>query len=48
MLTKMIVDGSKDQTLGVFKRKVAEDGFHSRQMEPESLWQMLRREEFVN
>ena len=37
---KIIVDGSKDQTLGNFKRKVAEAGFHLRQTEPEFLWQM--------
>ena len=35
---KMIVDGSKEQTLGDFKRKVAEAGCHLRQTEPESLW----------
>ena len=37
---KMIVDGSKEQTLGDFKREVAEAGCHLRQMEPESPWQM--------
>ena len=37
---KMIVDGSKEQTLGDFKLKVAEDGFNLRQTEPESPWQM--------
>ena len=37
---KMIVEGSKDQNLGDFKHKVAEDGCHLRQTEPESLWQM--------
>ena len=37
---KMIVDGSKEQTLGDFKRKVAEDGCHLRQTEPKSPWQM--------
>ena len=31
---EMIVDGSKEQTLGVFKRKVAEPGYHLRQTEP--------------
>ena len=35
---KMIVDGSKEQTLGGFKRKVEESGFHLRQTEPEPLW----------
>ena len=37
---KIIVDGSKEQTLGNFKRKVAEAGCHLRQTEPESPWQM--------
>ena len=37
---KMIVDGSKEHTLGVFKRKVVEARCHLRQMEPESPWQM--------
>ena len=37
---KMIVYGSKEQTLRVFKRKVAEAGCHCRQIEPESPWQM--------
>ena len=32
---KMIVDGSKEQTLGDFEHKVAEDGCHLRQTEPE-------------
>ena len=34
---KMIVDGSKEQNLGDFKRKVEEAGCHLRQMEPEFL-----------
>ena len=33
---KMIVEGSKEQNLGIFKRKVAEAGYHLRQTEPES------------
>ena len=37
---KMIVDGSKEQTLGDFKRKVAEAGCQLRQREPEFLWQI--------
>ena len=37
---KMISDGSKEQNLGVFKRKVTEAGCHLRQTEPESPWQM--------
>ena len=37
---KIIVDGSKEQTLGVLKRKVAESGCHLRKKEPEYLWQM--------
>ena len=37
---KMIVDVSKEQTMGVFKRKVVEAGCHFRQTEPESLWQI--------
>ena len=37
---KMIFEGSKEQTLGVFKRKFAEAGCHLRHTEPESLWQM--------
>ena len=32
---KMIDDSSKDQTLGDFKRKFAEAGYHLRQTEPE-------------
>ena len=35
---KMIVDGSKGQNLGVFKRKVAEDGCQLMQTESESPW----------
>ena len=34
----IIVDSLKEDTLGVFKRKVAGAGFHLRNMEPESLW----------
>ena len=37
---KMVVDGSKEQTLGVFKRKVSDTGYHLRQTEPEYPWQM--------
>ena len=37
---KIIVDGSKEQTLGDFKRKVAESGCHLSHTEPEYLWQM--------
>ena len=37
---KMIFGGSKKQTLGNFKRKVTDAGFHLRQMELESPWQM--------
>ena len=37
---KIIVDVSKEQTLGDFKRKVAEAGCHLRQIEPESLCKM--------
>ena len=37
---KMIVDSLKEQTLGVFKRKVSETGCHLRQTEPESPCQM--------
>ena len=37
---KIIVDGSKEHTLVVFKRKVAEASCHLRQTEPESPWQM--------
>ena len=33
---KMIVDSSKEQNLGDFKRKIAEAGCHLRQTEPES------------
>ena len=40
VLTKVIVDVLKEQTLGVFKRKFAEAGCHLRHMEPESPWQM--------
>ena len=34
-----IVNGSREQTLGYFKRNVAESGCHLRQKEPESQWQ---------
>ena len=37
---KMIVEGSKEHNLGIFIRKVAEAGYHLRQTEPESPWQM--------
>ena len=37
---KMLVDGSKEQTLSNFKRKVVEACSHLRQMEPESPWKM--------
>ena len=37
---KMIVDDSKDQTLGVFKRKVLEAGIHLKQTKLESPWKM--------
>ena len=37
---KMIVDGLKEQNLGVFNRTVAEDGCHLSQIEPESPWKM--------
>ena len=37
---KVIVDGPKEHTLEVFKRKVAEAGCHLRQTEPEPSWQM--------
>ena len=40
MPPKIIVDGSKEQTLGFFKLKVADSGCHLRQTEPESPWQM--------
>ena len=35
----MILDGSKEQTLGVFKRKLREADCHARQTEPYSPWQ---------
>ena len=34
---KMIVDVTNEQTMGDFKRKVAEAVYHLRQMEPKSL-----------
>ena len=39
----IIVDGSKEETLGFFKRKVAEAGCHLRHTEPESPWQMAAK-----
>ena len=36
----IIVDGSKEHTLGDFKLKVAEAGYHLIQTEPESPWKM--------
>ena len=41
---KIIVDGSKQQTLGVLKRNVTESGYHLRQTEPESPWQVAAEE----
>ncbi len=35
----MIFDGSKEQTLGDFKRKLKEADCHGRQTEPYSPWQ---------
>ena len=40
MHPKMIVHGSKEKTLGGFKRKVVEAGCHLRQTEPVHLWQI--------
>ena len=37
--TKMIMDGSKEQTLGRFKTKCQEVSVHMKQMEPHSPWQ---------
>ena len=37
---KMIIDGSKEHTLGYFTRKVSEAGCHLKQTEPKSPWQM--------
>ena len=42
---KKIVDGSKEQTLGNFKRKVAEAVYHLRETKPESPWQMAAERE---
>ena len=36
--TDMIMDGSKEQTLGEFRRKCRESGCHIRQVEPYSPW----------
>ena len=38
--TNTIVEGPKEQTLGIFKRKVAEAGCQLRQTEPEPPWQI--------
>ena len=35
----MVLDGSKEQTKGDFKRKLCEADCHARQTEPYSLWQ---------
>ena len=40
MPPKKVVEGSKEQNLGGFKFKVAEAGFHLKQTEPESLWEI--------
>ena len=40
---KMIVDGSKEQTLGYFKRKDAEAGYHMSHTELEYPWQMATK-----
>ena len=37
---KMIVEGPKEQSIGVFKRKVVEAGCHLSQTKLEPLWQM--------
>ena len=39
----MILDGSKEQTLGVFKRKLREADCHARQTEPYSPWQQAAK-----
>ena len=44
---KMIVDGSKENTIGAFKHKVSEAGYHLRRTEPASPWKWLQKEEFV-
>ena len=36
---KMIMDGSKEQTLGAFKKKCQDAGIHMKQTEPHSPWQ---------
>ena len=39
--TKIIVESSKEQTLGDFKRKVSEASFHLKQTELEYTWKMV-------
>ena len=36
---KMIMDGSKEQTMGEFRRKTRQAGCHVKQTEPYSPWQ---------
>ena len=38
---KMIMDGSKEQNLGDFARKLRDAGFHRKQIEPHSHWMNL-------
>ena len=37
---KMVIDGLKEQTLGSFRKKVQEAGFHIKQMEPYYPWKL--------
>ncbi len=39
MPEKLIMDGSKEQTLGAFKKKCQDSGIYINQTEPHSLWQ---------
>ena len=36
---RIIIDGSKEQTMGLFRRKAKEMGAHIKQTEPDSPWQ---------
>ena len=39
VLPHIIMDSSKEQTMGTFRRKVKEMGVHVKQTEPNSPWQ---------
>ena len=41
---KMVMDGSKEQTLGLFRKKFQETDFHIKQTDPYSSWKLQAEE----